>query len=278
MTPAPSLSISEHARVGARRPLVVLDPSASQRDTERERFRALRETGNEALRDEIVEEYLWIAHHAARRFAGRGEAAEDLFQVASLGLVNAVDRFDPERNVRFATFAMPTAVGELRRHFRDRTWSVKVSRRVKDLHLEIRAASEQLTHALSRRPTVEELAAELGVSVEQVLEAIEAGASYRAASLDGSADAGSDEGPEVPAQGLPDAVVEATPERVAVRESLSNLSQRDRKAVYYRYYLGMSQGEIAQRLDISQVHVSRILRASLAKLGDREDLRALEAG
>ncbi|MFZ6005619.1 MAG: SigB/SigF/SigG family RNA polymerase sigma factor [Actinomycetota bacterium] len=278
MTPAPNLSISERARTGGRRPLAILDPSASERDTEKERFRALRETGDAALRDEIVEDYLWIAHHAARRFAGRGEAAEDLFQVASLGLVNAVDRFDPERNVRFATFAMPTAVGELRRHFRDRTWSVKVSRRVKDLHLEIRAASEQLTHLLSRRPTVEELATELGVSVEQILEAIEAGASYRAASLDGPADATSDDGPEAPAQGLPDDVVEATPERVAVRESLTHLSQRDRKAVYFRYYLGMSQAEIAQRLGISQVHVSRILRASLAKLGDGEDLRALEAG
>jgi len=239
------------------------------RHVEQERFRELRRTGDPALRDRLVEDNLWIARHGARRFAGRGEADDDLLQVASLALVKAVDRFDPELNLRFATFAMPTIVGELRRHFRDRTWSMRVSRRLKDLHLELRTASEELTHALGHTPSVTELADELDVSVEEVLEAIEAGASYRSASLDAGPVGG--DGSESMVPGAEDADLGLTPERVAVRASLEGLPQRDRRVVYLRFYLGMTQSEIAEEVGVSQVHVSRILRAALAHLGEELD-------
>lgn len=238
----------------------------ADRETEQERFRQLRESADPALRDQLVEDYLWIARHGARRFAGRGESTDDLLQVASLALVKAVDRFDPELNLRFATFAMPTIVGELRRHFRDRTWSMRVSRRLKDLHLELRTASEELTHELGHPPSVAELADALEITVEEVLEAMEAGATYRSASLD-AGPVGS-ETAEAAVPGEDHAELDATSERVAVQTSLAALPQRDRRVVYLRFYLGLTQAEIAEQIGVSQVHVSRILRSSLARLGD----------
>lgn len=238
----------------------------SDREIEQERFRELRASGDPALRDQLVEDYLWIARHGARRFGGRGEAADDLLQVASLALVKAVDRFDPELNLRFATFAMPTIVGELRRHFRDRTWSMRVSRRLKDLHLELRTASEHLTNELGHSPSVTELADALEITVEEVLEAMEAGATYRAASLDAGPVGADGSEPSMP--GEEHAELDSTSERVAVQSSLATLSQRDRRVVYLRFYLGLTQAEIAEQIGVSQVHVSRILRASLARLGE----------
>lgn len=249
----------------------------AERAAEQERFRALRESGDPALRDQIVEDYLWLARHGARRFAGRGESSDDLLQVASLALVKAVDRFDPELNLRFATFAMPTIIGELRRHFRDRTWSMRVSRRLKDLHLELRSASELLTHELGHPPSVAELADALEVTVEEVLEAMEAGATYRSASLD-AGPVGSESSESI-VPGEDHAELDATSERVAVQASLAGLSQRDRRVVYLRFYLGLTQAEIAEEIGVSQVHVSRILRASLAQLGDElRDTLPQEAG
>jgi RNA polymerase sigma-B factor len=249
----------------------------AERAAEQERFRALRESGDPALRDQIVEDYLWLARHGARRFAGRGESSDDLLQVASLALVKAVDRFDPELNLRFATFAMPTIIGELRRHFRDRTWSMRVSRRLKDLHLELRSASELLTHELGHPPSVAELADALEVTVEQVLEAMEAGATYRSASLDARPVGSESTEPIVP--GEAHAELDATSERVTVQASFASLPQRDRRVVYLRFYLGLTQAEIAEEIGVSQVHVSRILRASLARLGDElQDTLAPEEG
>jgi RNA polymerase sigma-B factor len=249
----------------------------SDREIEQKRFRELRASGDPVLRGQLVEDYLWIARHGARRFGGRGEAADDLLQVASLALVKAVDRFDPEMNLRFATFAMPTIVGELRRHFRDRTWSMRVSRRLKDLHLELRTASEHLTNELGHSPSVAELADALEISVEEVLEAMEAGATYRATSLD-AGPVGTD-GNESSIPGEDHAELDATSERVAVQSSLATLSQRDRRVVYLRFYLGLTQAEIAEQIGVSQVHVSRILRASLARLGDElKDTITLEEG
>ena len=170
------------------------------------------------LRDRLVEQHLWLARHCARRFSGRGESADDLTQVANLALVKAVDRFDPTFQVRFTTFAVPTIVGELRRHFRDRTWSMRVSRRLKDLHLELKAASEQLAHDLGRSPTVDELADALDCTPEDVLEALEAGAAYRATSL--SAGLGTEEGEEIiPGEADEDLDDTEPPRRAAARRS-----------------------------------------------------------
>lgn len=241
----------------------------ADRAIEQERFRALRATDDPALRDQLIEDYLWVARHGARRFAGRGENSDDLVQAASLALVKAVDRFDPELNLRFATYAVPTVVGELRRHFRDQTWALRVSRRLKDLHVELRTASELLTHELGHPPGVGELADALEVTVEEVLEAIEAGASYRASSLDaGPADS---ETFEAAVPGVDHAELDATSERVDVQIALNELPRRDRRVVYLRFYLGLTQAEIAEEIGVSQVHVSRILRATLARLGDQLD-------
>jgi RNA polymerase sigma-B factor len=235
------------------------------RAIEQERFAELRRTEDPALRDELIEEHLWLARHCARRFANKGEASDDLEQVASLALVKSVDRFDPSFGVRFSTFAVPTITGELRRHFRDRTWSVRVTRRLKDLHLELKAANEVLSQDLGRAPSVDELADSLGVTVDEVLEALEAGASYRATSLTVT---GSDDEEHDLDLAIDDEQIGSAGVRVALAEAMRTLPDRERRVVYLRFYLGLSQSEIAEQIGVSQVHVSRILRASLSQLGD----------
>ena len=202
-----------------------------------------------ALRDALISDHLWLARHGARRFAGRGEARDDLTQVASLALVNAVDRFDPEMGVRFATYAMPTIVGELRRHFRDRSWSVRVARRLKDLHVELRSAKEELTHHLGRAPTVDELADFVDATPDEVLEALEAGAAYRAGTLStGPVGADGQELEEPAVLGTDDEELDAAPDRVEVQRALQTLPERDRQVVYLSFYAGLTQSEIAEEV------------------------------
>ena len=241
-----------------------------ERAEERERFTRLRSTGDPALRSQLVEDHLWLARHLARRFIGRGEPTDDLVQVASFALVKAVDRFDPDHEVRFSTFAVPTILGELRRHFRDRTWAMRVSRRLKDLHLELRSATEDLTHALGRPPSIDELADALDASPEQILEAMEAGTTYRTTSLDQSPP-GDDGEASIQPPTTPEAL-EATSERVDVEHALQSLSQRDQRVLHLRYQLDLTQSEIAELVGVSQVHVSRILRSSLAALAEHLDV------
>jgi RNA polymerase sigma-B factor len=237
--------------------------SEDDREREQERFTLLRETDDPALRDALIEEHLWLARHCARRFSDKGEARDDLEQVASLALVKSVDRFDPSFGVRFSTFAVPTITGELRRHFRDRTWSVRVTRRLKELHLELKAANELLSHDLGRAPSVDELAEALDTTVDEVLEALEAGASYRATSL---TVAGADDEEHELDLAVDDEQVASAGVRVALEEAMRTLPDRERRVVYLRFYLGLSQSEIAEQIGVSQVHVSRILRASLSQL------------
>jgi RNA polymerase sigma-B factor len=235
------------------------------REIEQAEFAELRRSGDSKLRDQLVEKHLWLARHCARRFSGRGENLDDLTQVANLALVKAVDRFDPAFHVRFTTFAVPTIVGELRRHFRDRTWSMRVSRRLKDLHLELKAASEQLSHDLGRSPSIDELADALDCQPEDVLEALEAGAAYRATSL--SAGLGPEDNEEI-IPGEADETLDDTSVRVVLHEALGTLPERERRVVYLRFYLGLTQSEIAEEIGVSQVHVSRILRSTLNQLAE----------
>lgn len=239
--------------------------SEDEREHEQRRFSELRRGESSVLRDQLIEEHLWLARHCARRFSGKGESPDDLMQVASMALVKAVDRFDPTFKVRFATFAVPTITGELRRHFRDRTWSMRVSRRLKDLHLELKSASEHMAHDLGRAPTVDELADALDVTPEQVLEALEAGAAYRASSLDAPVGG---EGEEGIIPGEIDSDLEDTGLRVMLQDAMTSLPERERRIVYLRFYLGLTQSEIAEEIGVSQVHVSRILRATLAQLAE----------
>ena len=227
-----------------------------------ERFRVWRHRGDRRLRDELVVEHRSIAEACARRFADRGEPLEDLTQVALLGLVKSVERFDPDKGVPFAGFAVPTDMGELRRHFRDTTWAVHVPRRAKDLHVRLPKVVERLTNDLGRSPTAEELAQDMGVAVDDVLDAIEAGAAYRTSSVDT---------PEGEA-----AVGRVTPgtgglgeDRLLLRSLLETLPEREREIVWLRFFEDLSQAEIGERIGTSQVHVSRLLRRSLRQLHER---------
>jgi len=233
-----------------------------------ERFREYRRTGDRRLRNELVEEHRWIALRCARRFDRRGEPLDDLVQVAQLGVLKAVERVDPEHGAAFPSFAMPTVMGELRRHFRDRTWSLGVPRRLKELHVSLARAIEHLGQVLGRQPTIDELATELSVSADEILEALDAGAAYRASPLSRPDDADEEREPAV--LGEEDAELLDADTRLAARRLLATLPRRERTIVYLRFFGSMTQQEIATRLGMSQVHVSRLLRRSLTRL--REEM------
>jgi len=208
--------------------------------------------------------------HCARRFARRGEPLDDLVQVAQLGLLKAVERFDPTYGVQFPTFAMPTVLGELRRHFRDHTWPVRVPRRVKELYLELSASVELLGHDLGRPPSIDEIAREMHCTVDEVLEGLEAGTAYRTASLVASADSvDEDEAPEGVTVGTADAALTSADSRMSVHDVMRRLPARERTVLYLRFFDGYTQSEIAQRIGVSQVHVSRIIRSTLGRMRDQ---------
>jgi RNA polymerase sigma-B factor len=235
-----------------------------------DRFRELQRMGSRELRNELVDEHAGFADYLARRFANRGEPLDDLRQVALLGLVKAVERFDPDRGVKFTSFAAPTITGEIKRHFRDRTWSIRVPRSLQERTLEIERCRGELGHELGRSPTVPEIAEHAGISEEEVIEGMEAAGAYRSGSLDASAP-GEDErslGDRIPSAG--DDVAEAD-DRALVRDLLERLPVRERRIVYLRYFEGMTQGEIADKIGISQMHVSRLLTRSLEQLGSTQD-------
>jgi RNA polymerase sigma-B factor len=233
----------------------------------RERFVDFAGTGEKAIRDELIEAHLRLAEHLARRFANRGVPLDDLVQVASLGLVKAVERFDPDRGLEFSTFATPTIVGELKRHFRDKGWAVRVPRRVQELHVEINTLVGELTQRLGRSPTIAELARAATTTEEEVLEAMEAAQAYRSASIDAP---GGEDSPGLSAHlGDEDANLFAAENRMLINDLLTTLPRREQLMLRLRYYEGMTQSQIADRLGISQMHVSRLLTRSLGLLRER---------
>jgi RNA polymerase sigma-B factor len=228
------------------------------------RFLTFAATRDPALRDELVLDHRWIAVQVARRFRDRGEPLDDLVQVASVGLVKAVERFDPEQGASFVGFAMPTVLGEVRRYFRDATWGTRVPRRAKELSLAVGKATATLEQQLGRSPRIRELAEHLEVTEDAVLEAIEAQAAYRAAPL---VTRGSDGSPTaLDPTGEGEAELDTAADRHALRQLLAVLPARERHILYLRYFENMSQSEIAGVVGTSQVHVSRLLRASLERL------------
>lgn len=218
-----------------------------------------------ALRNEAIEAWLPMARHLAHRYAGRGEPTDDLVQTATIGLIKAVDRFDLSFEVDFAGFAIPTIVGELRRHFRDRTWSIRVPRRLQELRLSITAANATLTHALGRLPTVPDIAAYLDVTEEDVLEGLEGARAYNATSLstpvhtDGDTELGDTLGGEDPEFGL-------TELRLALGPAMAALDKREQVILTLRFYGNKTQTEIADQVGVSQMHVSRLITKALLKL------------
>ncbi|MCX8562804.1 SigB/SigF/SigG family RNA polymerase sigma factor [Mycolicibacterium mucogenicum] len=221
-----------------------------------------------AQRDAIIERCLPLADHIARRFEGKGEARDDLLQVARIGLINAVKRFDVEMGSDFASFAVPTIMGELRRHFRDNSWSVKVPRRMKELHLQIGTASAEMSQRLGRAPTASELAVELGIDRDEVLDGLMAGSSYKTTSIDGAA--GSEERPSLAETlGDVDPGLEKVEYREALRPLLDELPERERTVLVLRFFESMTQSQIAAKVGISQMHVSRLLAKTLAQLREK---------
>ncbi|OBG26798.1 RNA polymerase subunit sigma [Mycobacterium alsense] len=221
-------------------------------------------------RDKIVERCLPLADHIARRFEGRGEPRDDLVQVARVGLVNAVVRFDVETGSDFVSFAVPTIMGEVRRHFRDNSWSVKVPRRLKELHLRLGAATADLSQRLGRAPTATELAAELGMERDEVVEGLVAGSSYNTLSIDTGGGSDDDDARAISdTLGDVDAGLDRIEDREALRPLLEALPERERMVLVLRFFESMTQTQIAERVGISQMHVSRLLAKSLARLRDQ---------
>jgi RNA polymerase sigma-B factor len=240
---------------------------ASQREQLREKFTRFAETRDSSLRDDLVAAHLGLAEYLARRFANRGEPLDDLVQVASLGLLKAIDRFDPSRGVEFSTYATHTVVGELKRHFRDKGWAVRAPRRMQELYLRLGKAVASLGQELGRSPTIGELAAETQVSEEEVLEALEAGQAYRFSSLDAPVGGDHGEGDSLGSRlGEEDAGLDNAERRATLSPLLSQLPPREQMILHLRFFEGLTQSEIAAQLGISQMHVSRLLARSMAQL------------
>jgi RNA polymerase sigma-B factor len=225
----------------------------------------------EELRAELVTGYLPVAQHIARRFVNRGEPIDDLVQVATVGLINAIDRFSPDRGSDFFSFAVPTISGEVRRHFRDLGWSMRVPRRLKDLHVSINSAVSGLSQDLGRAPKPTEIAERLGVPVADVLEGLEASEAYRSSSLDEmlSSEQGSATVGEL--VGEADAALDQVEYRQALRPLLAELAERERTIVMLRFFGNLTQTQIADKVGISQMHVSRLLAQTLDRLRERLD-------
>jgi RNA polymerase sigma-B factor len=247
------------------------------------------DTERQRLREQLINGYLPVAEHLAYRFAGRGEPLDDLVQVAAVGLINAVDRFEPARGVHFLSFAVPTITGELRRYFRDHSWSMRVPRRLQDLHIAIKATLAELSRQLGRAPRPSEIADQLGLPTSEVIEGLQATQAYRNSSLDQTLSTGQgNPGQDDPGQGDPvqgnlgqgtatlgecisdlDTELALIEDRETLRPLLAQLPPRDRTIIALRFFRQLTQTQIAEQLGISQMHVSRLLHRSLAFLQQR---------
>jgi RNA polymerase sigma-B factor len=231
-------------------------------------------------REAIIRRVLPLADHVARRFKGRGEPQDDLFQVACVGLINAVDRFDPDAGSDFLSFAVPTVMGEVRRHFRDNGWAVKVPRRLKELRAQLVAARAELTQETGHEPTATEIAARLDIDRELVVEATIADANYSASSIDVKSSPDDESPPICETLGGPDAALDKVVDVETVRPLIAALPRRERNVLALRFMGDMTQTEIAQRMGYSQMHISRLITHalnSLRKQTDEPDGRAVNA-
>lgn len=249
--------------------------SSAKRDRARELFTELAATSSAVddphrmgIRNELVEMHMPLVEHLARRYRDRGEAAEDLVQVGMIGLINAVDRFDVSRGLEFSTFATPTILGSLRRHFRDHAWAVHLPRRLQERNAEVNRAIEVTSRELNRPPTIAELAARTQLTDAEVIEALDAGRAYNTDSIEAAAEANADGDSPYERMGTDDRELEAFELRESFRPILQALPERERQIVMLRFFKNQSQSQIAAQLGISQMHVSRLLASSLAKIRD----------
>jgi RNA polymerase sigma-B factor len=251
-------------------------PSTTRLSVDRERTRALflelqscaeGDPRRQRARDALVEQHLPLVEHLARRFRNRGEPYDDLVQVATIGLIKSVDRFDLARGVEFSTYATPTIVGEIKRHFRDKGWAVRVPRRLQELRLSLASATSELSQRQGRAPTVAELATHLKISEEEVLEGLESANAYSTLSLDaGDSGSGDEPMPVAETLGTEDEGLEGVEYRESLKPMLERLPPREKKILMLRFFKNMTQSEIAAEIGISQMHVSRLLARTLAQL------------
>ena len=241
-----------------------------------ELFRLYKEKGDEEARDQLIVSHLNLVRFLASKFKNRGEPLDDLVQVGTIGLIKAIDRFDPERGLEFTTYATPTILGEIKRHFRDKGWSIRVPRRLQELSAKVNQATDELTVELQRSPSVEEIAAKLGVGAEEILEAMESSGAYTSVSLEAGGSSEDDEAPAlIDRLGSVDEDLDASDDRMVIDDAISDFSPREQEIVRMRFIDGLTQLEIAKRLGVSQVQVSRLLRRTLRKIQDKIDPEGL---
>ena len=246
--------------------------TAWDKDRTRELFRRYKQDGDSEARDQLIVSHLNLVRFLASKFKNRGESLDDLVQVGTIGLIKAIDRFDPERGLEFTTYATPTIMGEIKRHFRDKGWSVRVPRRLQELSAKVNQVSDELTNQLQRSPSVAEIAERLGTTVDEVLEAMESSSAYSSVPLEGTGSADNDDAPSIiDRYATEDADLNLTDDRVLIEDALETLSPREREVIELRFREGMTQIEMAERLGISQVQVSRLLRRTLKKIQDKID-------
>ena len=243
---------------------------------DRELLRRYHEEGDLAAREQLIEQYMSLVRSLARRYSYRGEQLEDLVQIGAIGLIKAIDRFDLDRGVELTTYATPNIIGEIKRHFRDKGWSVRVPRGLQELNVQLSRLVESLTVQLGRSPTIPELAKAAGVEEESVLEALESGRAYSSLSL--SVGSGGGEGDEdldpMESIGTEEHEFEVSEDRAVLAPGFRVLDDRERKILQLRFFDGLTQSQIAQQVGISQMHVSRLIRRSLEKI--REEIASDE--
>lgn len=248
---------------------------AWDKERTRELFALYKDEGDEDAREQLIVSHLNLVRFLASKFKNRGESLDDLIQVGTIGLIKAIDRFEPERGLEFTTYATPTIMGEIKRHFRDKGWSVRVPRRLQELSAKVNQATDELTKDLQRSPSVDEIAAHLGVTVDEVLEAMESSSAYSSVPLEGGGSGDQDAPSVIDHYATEDKDLLASDDRMVIEDTISTFSPREQEVLQMRFQDGLTQVEIAKRLGVSQVQVSRFLRRTLKKVQDRIDPEGL---
>ena len=241
-------------------------------------LRRYHEQGDLAARKQLIERYMSLVRSLARRYSYRGEQLEDLVQIGAIGLIKAIDRFDTDRGVEFSTYATPTIVGEIKRHFRDRGWAIRVPRRLQELRLSITSATAELTQENGRSPTVSELARKIGVSDEEIIEGLESSNAYSTLSLDAPDSSDDSALSMIDVIGGDDEALEHVENRETIKPLLEALDPREKHILTLRFFRGMTQSQIAAEIGISQMHVSRLLARTLERLRESLDDPSLPGG
>ena len=267
--------------VELRKEFALEEPAVVTRASDKALLRRYHEQGDLAAREQLIEQYLSLVRSLARRYAYRGEQLDDLVQIGCIGLIKAIDRFDIDRGVELTTYATPNIIGEIKRHFRDKGWAVRVPRGLQELNVQLSKIVEDQTVQLGRSPTIPELAKAAGVEEELVLEALESGRAYTSLSLSAS---GSDEDGELDpleSLGTEEHQYAVSEDRAVLAPGFRVLDERERRILHLRFFDGLTQSQIAQHVGISQMHVSRLIRRALEKIRDEiatdEQLEALAA-